>query len=194
MVGIYLRTSTDKQENGLDSQRRALVDYCQLYGIKEYLIYEDEGISGSKHTRPGLSRLLNDVRGKKIDKVLVYSFSRFARSTRHLLDSLDEFHKLNVDFISITEKIDTTSAIGKALFTIISAISQLERELIIERVKTGLDGAKQRGIKLGRPVKYKVSEIQELLDKKHTISDIILKTKLSKATVYRVLANRVCIR
>ncbi len=139
----------DRQGNGLEAQRRALEAYCQTTGITDYQVFEDENISGAKTSRPALDGLMEAVRRGEFDSVVVYSFSRFARSTRHLLDALDEFQRRNVSFVSLTEKVDTFSLIGKALFTIISAIAQLERELIGEKVRNGLQNAKAKGKRVG---------------------------------------------
>lgn len=150
-VALYSRVSTDKQQNGLESQRRALEEYCKTKGILEYEVFEDSNISGSKSSRPELDRMLKEVRDGKFDMVLVYSFSRFARSTKFLLDSLEEFSLLKVNFVSLSENIDLSSAIGRAMFTIISAIATLERELIAERVRNGMINARAKGRRIGRP-------------------------------------------
>jgi DNA invertase Pin-like site-specific DNA recombinase len=163
-IAIYARTSTDRQDKGLESQERALYAYCTTKGMENPTLFVDAGISGAKASRPGLNALMGEVRMGRIDLILVYSFSRFARSTRHLLDSLEEFEKRGVGFISLTENIDTSSAIGKALFTIISAISQLERELISERVKSGLRNAKAKGHRLGRQRSRPSALIRALAD------------------------------
>src|SRR5690606_23133975 len=124
--------STANQGTGLDAQVRALRAYCQQSEIKDYVIYEDEAISGVKDSRPALNRLMKDVDEGKIERVCVYSFSRYARSTTHLLKALEVFKKKQVAFVSLTEKIDTDTPLGIAVFTIIGAISQLERDLIRE--------------------------------------------------------------
>ncbi len=150
-TALYSRVSTDKQSNGLESQRRALEDWCKSKGISNYEVFEDSNVSGSKSSRPQLDRMMKEVREGRIDSVVVYSFSRFARSTKFLLDSLEEFSLLKVNFVSLSENIDLSSAIGRAMFTIISAISTLERELISERVRNGMVNAKAKGKRIGRP-------------------------------------------
>jgi len=116
--------------------------------FKEYV---DEGISGTKDSRPALNELMNDAKKRKFDVVLVWRFDRFARSTKHLILALEEFKNLGFDFVSYQENIDTSSPLGSAIFTIISAVAQLERDIIAERVKAGLRRAKENGKKLGRP-------------------------------------------
>lgn len=171
-VAIYTRTSTDRQQSGLEAQKRALEEYCKARGITEYLVFEDFGISGIKNSRPELDRLMVEVRNGNVDTVIVYSFSRFARSTKFLLDTLDEFGKLKVNFISLSENVDLSTAIGKAMFTIISAIATLERDLISERVKNGLINAKAKGKKIGRPVKVNQELIVTLKNEGYTYRQI----------------------
>ena len=125
-------------------------EYCTRNNITDYVIYEDENQSGVKHSRPALDRMMNDVRQGLIGKVIVYSFSRYARSVTHLLRALEEFKKINVGFVSITESIDTNTPLGSAVFTILGAVAQLERDLIAERVRNGLANAKAKGIRIGR--------------------------------------------
>lgn len=138
------------------------------------MIYEDENQSGVKQSRPALDRMMNDAREGIIGKVIVYSFSRYARSVTHLLRALEEFKKLNVGFVSITESIDTNTPLGSAVFTILGAVAQLERDLIAERVRNGLANAKAKGIRIGR---LKVRD-----------SDLIRKLKASGMT-YRQIAQ-----
>jgi DNA invertase Pin-like site-specific DNA recombinase len=118
--------------------------------------------------------MMNDVRDGHIEKVIVYSFSRYARSVTHLMKALEEFKKLNVGFVSVTESIDTNTPLGSAVFTILAAISTLERDLIIERVRNGLANAKAKGVRIGR---LKVRD-----------SDLIRKLKASGLT-YRQIAH-----
>ena len=115
---LYARTSTSRQEKGLEAQVRALRTFADQKGITEFDVFSDEGVSGAKASRPGLDQAMDAIRQGKYEGIVVYSFSRFARSTKHLLEALDEFQNLNVGFISLSESIDTKSAIGKALFTL----------------------------------------------------------------------------
>ncbi len=111
---------------------RALKEYCRMNGIENYDIY------GTKSSRPSLDRLMGLVKNNQIECVIVFSFSRFARSVTHLLDGLETFRKYNCGFISLSEKLDLNSSLGRAVFVIVGAIAQLERDLISERVKNGL--------------------------------------------------------
>lgn len=149
-TALYCRVSTGNQSTGLEAQVRALRDYCTRNNVTDYVIYEDENQSGVKQSRPALDRMMNDAREGAISKVIVYSFSRYARSVTHLLRALEEFKKINVGFVSITESIDTNTPLGSAVFTILGAVAQLERDLICERVRNGLANAKAKGIRIGR--------------------------------------------
>jgi DNA invertase Pin-like site-specific DNA recombinase len=149
-VALYCRVSTGNQSTGLEAQVRALREYCSRNNVSDYVIYEDENQSGVKQSRPSLDRMMKDVRQGHIEKVIVYSFSRYARSVTHLLRALEEFRKLEVGFVSITESIDTNTPLGAAVFTILGAVAQLERDLIAERVRNGLANAKAKGIRIGR--------------------------------------------
>ena len=149
-VALYCRVSTGNQSTGLEAQVRALREYCSRNAITDYVIYEDENQSGIKSSRPSLDRMMKDVRGGFIEKVIVYSFSRYARSVTHLLRALEEFKNLKIGFVSITESIDTNTPLGSAVFTILGSVAQLERDLIAERVRNGLANAKAKGIRIGR--------------------------------------------
>jgi len=148
-VALYARVSTTDQST--DSQLLDLRRYTRERGWTIFKEYVDEGVSGTKDSRPALNQLMNDARKRRFSMVLVWRFDRFARSTRHLINALEEFKNLGVDFVSFQENIDTSSPLGSAIFTIISAVAQLERDIIAERVKAGLRRAKENGKTLGRP-------------------------------------------
>ena len=148
-VAIYCRVSTLDQHPEI--QKRELVNYAKRRGWSRYRIYSDKGVSGAKEKRPALDDLLNDCKRAKVDVVIVWKFDRFGRSLKQLLNALELFRKLNIDFISCTEAIDSSLPHGEMLFQIIGAIAQWERCLIAERVKAGLRHARSQGKKLGRP-------------------------------------------
>jgi DNA invertase Pin-like site-specific DNA recombinase len=151
-VGIYARVST--RDQSCELQLRDLRAYCaarQLVVAREYV---DLGQSGTKNSRPQLNALMDDARKRKLDAVLCWRFDRFARSTKHLLVALEEFRTLGLGFISYQENIQTDSPIGQALFVIIAAVAQLERDLICERVTAGIRNARANGKRLGRPRQY----------------------------------------
>jgi DNA invertase Pin-like site-specific DNA recombinase len=168
-VALYARVSTADQHSGLESQIRALRDHCDKNGISNYELFTDENISGAKVSRPSLDRMMGLVKKGEFSTLIVYSFSRFARSTTHLLSALEEMKKSETEFISITEKIETNSPMGRCFFTVIAAIGQLERELIVERVKNGLRNAKLKGKQIGRKKTRNSELIRSLLNSGMTL-------------------------
>jgi DNA invertase Pin-like site-specific DNA recombinase len=189
-AGIYTRVSTENQS--VDMQLSDLRSFAKQKGCNVYKEYCDIGISGSQDSRPQLDKLMDDARKKKIDIVLVWKFDRFARSTRHLINALHEFNHLGIHFISFTENIDTSSPMGKVLFAIISAMAEFERDLIRERVKAGLNRAKQKGIRLGRP-SLLTEELQEMIcslrEGGKSIRTIAKQVKISPSLVHKTLSN-----
>lgn len=148
-VGIYARVST--QDQSPEMQLEALREYAERRGWSVVGEYVDHGVSGTKERRPALNRLMDAARKRTLDAVLVFRFDRFARSTSHLLRVLDEFGRLGVDFVSYGENLDTSTSMGRAMFTIIGALAELERSLIVERSVEGQRRAKARGKHVGRP-------------------------------------------
>jgi DNA invertase Pin-like site-specific DNA recombinase len=148
-IGIYARVSTKDQSCEL--QLRDLRTYCQARGVDLVREYIDVGQSGATDSRPQLNMLMGDARKRQFDAIVVWRFDRFARSTKHLLSALEEFRCLGIQFISYQENMDTSTSLGQALFTIVSAVAQLERDLIRERVSAGIRNARANGKKLGRP-------------------------------------------
>src|SRR5438445_1600011 len=147
-VAVYARVSTGDQS--CEPQLRDLREYVAARGwqAEEYV---DVGVSGVRQRRPALDRLLAAVKARRVDVVVVAAFDRMGRSVRHLVETLDLFRHLGVEFISLREQIDTGSPLGQAVFTIIAAIAQLERSLIAERVRAGLRRARAEGKRLGGP-------------------------------------------
>src|ERR1700739_4245432 len=148
-IGIYARVSTKDQSCEL--QLRDLRAYCAARGFSVQREYVDVGESGAKDSRPQLNELMAAARKRHFDAVVVWRFDRFARSTKHLLLALEEFRALGIQFVSYQENMDTSSPLGQALFTIVSAVAQLERDLIRERVTAGIRNARENGRRLGRP-------------------------------------------
>src|SRR5215472_8371041 len=147
----YMRVSTKGHGQTTDTQALGLREYAERRGFEIFQEYRDEGISGSKDSRPALDRLMKDARARKFDVVIVARFDRFARSVSHLLRALDEFSHLGVDFVSLSESIDTSTPMGKMIFTVLGAVAELERNLIKERVHMGISRARKQGKPLGRP-------------------------------------------
>ncbi len=149
-AAIYYRISTaDKQS--LDMQVKAVRDYCEREGIKIFKEYSDVGQSGKKESRPEFDLMLQDMRDKLFDCVVVYKLDRIGRSLSHLVKLFEEFEKKNINFISITQAINTTTPEGRMFLHILMVLAEYERELTISRINSGLDKAKSDGKKLGRP-------------------------------------------
>ncbi|HET7186129.1 MAG TPA: recombinase family protein [Terriglobales bacterium] len=148
---LYARVSTLKHGQDCEVQLRELRQHASARGWEVVHEYIDAGVSGSKESRPQLNQLMTAACRREFDIVAVHRFDRFARSTRHLLMALEEFKSLGVGFVSYSEALDTSTPLGAAMFTILGAISQLEKDIIRERVIAGLRHAKSKGIKLGRP-------------------------------------------
>ena len=186
-VALYTRVSTSEQS--VDMQSTDLRQYCEQRKFSIYREYSDEGISGTKDRRPALDELMEDARKRKFDAVLCWRFDRFARSTKHLITALEEFRHLGIEFISYQENIDTSSPLGKAVFIIVSAIAELERNIIIERVRAGIMRAKENGKRLGRPkrLNLNVEELQKLRDRGLSFKKIGEKVKACPATIYKTL-------
>ena len=189
-IAIYARVSTSDQST--ESQLLDLRRYVRERGWELFKEYTDNGISGTTDSRPALNELMNDAKKRRFDTVLVWRFDRFARSTKHLILALEEFRNLGIDFVSYQENIDTSSPLGSAIFTIISAVAQLERDIIAERAKAGLRRAKENGKKLGRPrVSSDPDKLLSLRKNGLSLRQIAKTVDLSKTTVARRLAEKV---
>ena len=191
-IAIYERVSTAVQS--VEMQDTDLKQYCEQRKLTIYDVYIDNGVSGAKDRRPALDRLMADARKRKFDVVLVWRFDRLARSTKHLISALEEFNHLGIDFISYQEQIDTGSPLGKAVFVIVSAIAELERSLIVERVRAGLSAARARGVPIGRPsvLGGQVSErILCMKDEGTSIRAIARELGISKSAVHKALHKSV---
>ncbi len=189
-TALYVRTSTDTQSKGLDAQVKALVLYCEVNQITDYTVYSDSGISGSKESRPSLDIMIKDCENGSVSTVIVFSFSRFARSTKALILALERFDSLKIRFISVTESVDTQTAIGKTVFSIIAAIGELERAMIKERVVNGLKAAKARGKKLGASKKFlNINSFTQLNEAGLKTREIAKALNCSQSTVVRVLKD-----
>ena len=185
-VGCYLRVSTTEQT--VENQRNDLRAYCKARGWDNVTEYSDTGISGTRERRPGLDRLLSDVKARRLDVVVVAAFDRFGRSVRHLVETLELFRHLDVEFISLREQIDTGSPLGQAIFTIIAAIAQLERSLIVERVKAGLRRAKAEGKRLGRqPLRVDPRRLESVVVRKLSARAAARELGCSTASAWRLI-------
>src|ERR1700687_1361863 len=150
-AAIYARVSTANNGQDTPMQTRELQEYCERRGWTVAGEYVDIGISGTKERRPELDRLMSDAHKRRFDAVCCWRFDRFARSVSHLLRALETFKALGIEFVSLSEQVDTSTPTGKMVFTVLGAVAELERGLIVERVKAGLRNARSKGVRLGRP-------------------------------------------
>lgn len=185
-VALYLRVSTNDQH--VETQEHDLRRLCACRGWNIVKVFKDVGVSGAKDSRPGLDDMMKEMRKGKFDIVAVYRFDRFARSTQHLLSALQEFKQYGVDFISSSEGIDTSTNIGKLIYTLIAGISEFEKTLINERVVAGLARAKSEGVKLGRPHRgFNVVEALQLKQAGESWKTLSKKISVPVATLRRTL-------
>ena len=187
---LYARVSTKQHGQDVETQLQALRVWAKQRKAKIVDEYADRGWSGSKERRPELDRLMKDAKAKKFDAVAVWRFDRFARSVRHLIQALDDFRSWDVDFISMSESIDTSTPMGKMIFTILAAIAELERALIRERVQLGVDRAKREGRTLGRPPKrIDKAFVFDAGKRGESVSAIARQAGISRRTVGRILRS-----
>ena len=148
LAALYLRVSTLDQHP--ETRWHDLRQMAAQRGLEIAGVYEDR-ITGARASRPGLDRLMSDARQGKFQVLVAWSCDRQARSVRHFLETLDELNRLGVEFLSFREQLDTGGPLGRAVVIIVGAIAELERSLIVERVRAGLRRAKLEGRRLGRP-------------------------------------------
>ena len=158
-VAVYARVSTLGKGQDTEVQLRDMREYVSRRGWQLAGEYVDVGISGAKERRPQLDRLVADAHRCRFDAIAVWRFDRFARSVSHLLHALETFKALRIEFVSLNEQVDTSTPTGKMVFTVLGAVAELERSLIVARVKAGLRNARAKGKRLGRPPKDLDSEM-----------------------------------
>jgi DNA invertase Pin-like site-specific DNA recombinase len=184
-VAIYTRVSTGDQH--LEMQLYDLREMARLRGYEIVAEYSDQ-ISGAKPKRPGLDKLISDARRNRFDVVLVWAFDRMARSVRHFLEILDELSHLNIEFVSFREQIDTGGPLGRAMVVIVGAIAELEKNLIVERVRAGMRRARLEGRHIGR-VPLNIDRQQVVRDRHAgmSLTQVAKKHRISRASVCRLV-------
>lgn len=182
---IYARVSSADQN--VAAQLCDLRPLAKARGYEIVAEYTDM-ISGTKGKRPGLDKLLSDARRGRFDVVMVWAFDRMARSVRHFLEVLDELTRLNIAFVSFRENVDTDSALGRAMVVIVAAISELERSLIVERVKSGMRRAKLEGRQIGR-ARLDIDREQVVEDRRTgmSLTQVAKRHNISRASVCRLV-------
>jgi DNA invertase Pin-like site-specific DNA recombinase len=160
-AAIYVRVSTTGQET--DLQEHELREYCERRGWS-YVVYRDRGQSGVKNDRPALTAMMNDLRRRKVDVVVVWALDRLARSLKQLLSIAEECRAVGVDLVSLKQNVDTTLPAGRLTFQVLGAVAEFEREMLRERVKAGMAQARRSGRHIGRPAlrRFHVTEIEKM--------------------------------
>jgi DNA invertase Pin-like site-specific DNA recombinase len=185
-AAIYVRVSTLDQH--VESQLNDLRELAAQRGFEVVHEYEDRGVSGQKARRPGLDLLMADARRRKFSVLLVAAFDRIARSTKNFLQIVDELDSIGIEFVSRREGVATGDAMGRLFVTIISAIAELERSLVVERVKSGMRLAKLQGKVIGR-ARLDVDREQIAVDRRSGMSLTVVahKHSISRASVCRIM-------
>lgn len=189
-AAIYARVSTANNGQDPTLQTRELREYLERRGWELAGEYVDIGFSGSKEKRPELDRLMADAHRRRFDVVAVWKFDRFARSVSHLLRALETFRALGIEFVSLSEQIDTSTPMGKMVFTILGSVAELERSMIVERVRAGLRNARAKGKHLGRPrLAIDTARAASLRAQGQSLRAIAVELGCSHALVNKTLSN-----
>jgi DNA invertase Pin-like site-specific DNA recombinase len=185
-MAVYARVSTTNHGQDVTVQTRELEQFAEARGWHMVDAYIDSGVSGTKDSRPELNRLMADAHKRRFDVVAVWRFDRFARSVSHLLRALETFNALGIAFVSLSENVDTTTPTGKMIFTVLGAVAELERSLIVERVRAGLRNARAKGKTLGRPrTVVDTAKIDRLRASELSWPKIAAEMGVSVGTVYQ---------
>jgi len=186
-AAIYARVSTLKGQNP-EVQLEEVRQYCRRREWRIVREYVDKGVCGAKERRPSLDQLLTDCRKRAVDCVVVYRYDRFARSLRQLVNALEDFRALGIDFVSLHEGVDTSTPNGRLVFGIFASIAEFERELIRDRVRSGLALARSHGKRLGRPrVVVDRMKVAGLRKEGRSWTEICQTLGISKGTAQRAV-------
>ena len=189
-AAIYARVSTLWGQSP-QMQLDVLREYAARRGLAVVAEFVDQGVSGARDQRPELDRLMVGARRRAFDLVLVYRFDRFARSVRHLVTALDEFQALGIEFVSYGESVDTSTPMGRAMFSIVAALAELERDIIVERSVEGQRRARARGKHIGRPRRpVDAARILRLRTEGRSLRAIARATGASRTVITRVVRER----
>ncbi|HKT24312.1 MAG TPA: recombinase family protein [Terriglobales bacterium] len=196
-IAIYARVSTLGHGQDPQMQLRELREYATLRGWSVSGEYVDKGQSGAKDSRPELNRLMSDAHQRRFDGVLVWKIDRFGRSLKHLVCAIADLQEHGVAFVSLKDNIDLSTSSGRLMFNVIGAMCEFERELIRERVKSGLKNAAAEGRFGGRPKANRKADadaaaIRKLRDEGQSYGEIATELGRSKSDVYRVCMTLGC--
>ncbi len=182
---IYARCSTSQHDQNPEVQTEELRRYCRARGWEIVEEVVDHGFSGATDKRPGLKRLNELVKSRRVDVVIVVKLDRLFRSIKHLITTLQDYSDIGVEFVSIKDQVDLTTASGRLMLHIIGAFAEFERALIRERTVMGLDYARSKGKKLGRPRAHDFDEIRKMHQLGKSLRQIQRELGCSLGTVYR---------
>ena len=193
-AALYVRVSTGEQNT--EGQERVLRDYVKRRGWQIYKLYRDHGVSGASPNPPARSELLRDCRRGLFSALVVFKFDRFARSLSTLIAGLETCRSFGIDFVSVTEAVDSSLPAGSLLFHLIGAVAEFERSLIAERVKFGLKNAKAKGKILGRPPLRSLTpaEVKQLRrqrrEKRVSYRELAAAWNISVWSAHRLCSNK----
>ena len=186
-ICIYARVSTANHHQDPEMQLGELRSYAATRNLEISEEYVDRGVSGSKESRPALNRLMADARRRKFDAVLVWKLDRFARSLKHLINALAEFESLGVAFFYLRDNMELSTPAGRLMFQIVGAMAEFERALIQERVKSGLQNARKKGKRLGRPrTRVDAAKVAELRKAGASWREISRELRVPLGTLHRI--------
>ncbi len=190
-AAFYVRVSTVDQHP--ETQLRELREYAKNRGLTIAGEYVDHGFGGAKARRPALDRMLEDARRSRFDTLIVWSCDRLARSTKHFLQVLDELDSCGVQFVSLREAFDTSGALGRAFLGIVAVLGEMERALLIERVRSGMARARAEGRQIGR-ARLDVDRSQVITDRRSgmSLTQVAKRHNISRASVCRLMKEAKC--
>lgn len=185
-TALYVRVSS--QDQNTDLQKQELQDFVSRRGWNIAGIYEDRA-TGTNDQRPMLQKLLNDARARRFDILVCWKLDRLFRSLKGLIATLQELSELHIQFVSLRDNLDLTTSQGRLLMHLLGAFGEFEVSLIRERVKAGLDNAKRRGRRLGRPPRIDCEQVARLRKKGFSLSQIARRLGISKSAVHKTLSK-----
>ena len=187
-TALYVRVSTaNKQDKGLDSQEKALIEYCRNHSISNYKIYRDK-LTGGNLDRPGLKSLEQDIFRGRVVTVVVWKLDRLSRSLKDGISLLVDWLDRGIRIIAISQQFDFSGAVGQLIASVLLGIAQMERENIRENIARGMQAAKQRGARIGGSIsKISANDILELKRKGMGVSAIAKELGCSRQTAYSAM-------
>jgi DNA invertase Pin-like site-specific DNA recombinase len=185
-VGVYLRVSTLDQQSGIESQEKALREYCRNHGIAKPRVYRDR-VGGGSLDRPSFDRLQADIFAGKVKTIIVWKLDRLSRSLRDGVATLCDWLERGVRIVSVTQQFDFSGATGKLVASLLYGLAELEREALRENTKRGMQAARENGKQIGRPKKLRVSDIAHCLEQGDSMPSIAKKFSVTIPGVYAAL-------